>query len=185
MAEPSGCDDLGVMRAHPVLLALTLASAAAAACGQTADSASGAAPQDSGATDAGASSDGASPIDANASVTSDATTTPDASCIDASVSPLDGGACDWSRIRTAGIASSQCIALGVFCDTFQFSFSPSTDGDPSIPAGFACSLELGVKTCSYMSESGAGLKLDATSLGAACEVTRILPNAIVSCAVYE
>lgn len=176
--------------AHPTAVpffALSCASAVltaalVGACGQT----EGAATSSPDATADGPTA--STTDDAQASVatvdgSADATSVVDAGCVDGGAAP-DGGACDWSRVRTGGIASSQCIAIGRYCDDFMFTFSPAEDGDPSLPPSFTCSTELGVKTCRYAHDT-TGVTLDVASLGAACDVTRVLPKVVVTCAVYE
>lgn len=169
-------------------LLFTVTLAVASACGQTEETNPAAPTTTQTATDATDAARGAP--DTAATVTSeggafvDASSTPDA-CPDASAPAPDGGTCDWSRIQTSGLAKSLCIKVGVFCDAFQFSFSPAADGDPPIPAGFTCSVALGVKTCTYQSKAGTKLNIDAASLSAACEVTTLLPKAVVSCMVFD
>lgn len=121
--------------------------------------------------------DGARPIDA-ATPTS-LRCSPDAGM---SKSP-SGAACDWSRIVVVSRRVDGCAVAGTFCDDFYFNVLLADAA--AVPAPFECGrAELGVANCSIRRDGGGNRYLSADDVEAACAVTQVFPEAVVTCQIY-
>lgn len=167
---------------------------AAAACGQTAPesatSDAGAATTAPGAT--GNKTDASTTTSGNGNgngpsgtTTPTVPTTPSSPGVCDGGAPFDAGPCDWSRIKGAGLAMSACMKPGAFCDRFGFTL-PGTAGGPAVPPAFACSVEVGQRSCFAVGNAGSQhVVLNEATLEAACAVTQAFPAAEITCDVYD
>ena len=166
---------------------------AAAACGQTAPESAtndaGAAATAPGATsnktDASTTTSGNGNGPTGTSTPTVPTTTPSNPGGCDGGAPFDAGPCDCSRIKGAGPAMSAGMTPGAFCDRFGFTL-PGTAGGPAVPSAFACSVELGQRSCVAVGNAGSQhVVLNEATLEAACAVTQAFPAAEITCIVYN